>query len=511
MRISPTLLLTVALSVTLSLPGGSSAAPQNLTETDFKRWTETFQKAGTSTGMMGMAVAVIHNGKTIYAKAFGKRNDKDPFTLETVGNIASLTKAFTAAACGELVAEGKADWNTPVNEYVPEFKSKNPHMTADLTLIDLLSHRSGYPMLDLHWFHRTESRSELIKQLRHVEPVAPIRTKWIYNNIMYAVAGEASARIEGKSWEDVVRDKIFIPAGMTYSGFSTKKMITTPNHARGTWAKSFEAAQRGENLIIPPDTFTLADAPAGDIYSNVIDLAKWAKLLLREGKLDGKQVLHKETITTSHTGWMAVDGVTYGLGWTIENYKGHRMINHAGANPGFRNQLTLFPDDDLAIIVLSNKEVNDIVAHLPLWLADYIFNLPTTRDWLGKDLLAADKRVYSWRTPEALESFFPPQVKNKPPTRKLADFAGEWRHPYGPALSLVLKGKGNKATLQFKMTAYEGTLEHYHYDSFHARLNHPGLITTVLLSFVTGNGGDADQLRFTTSDETMVYTRAASA
>ncbi|KAF9168157.1 hypothetical protein DFQ26_001050 [Actinomortierella ambigua] len=487
------------------------AAPRNLTQADFDIWTAAIKKANANVGVQGLAIAIVHKGETIYAQAFGKRNEKDPFTLETVGNIASLTKAFTAAACGELVAEGKADWYAPVNEYVPEFKLKDPYLTSEINLIDLLAHRTGYPMLDLHWYHRTESRRELIKQLRHVEPKVSFRTGWIYNNIMYAVAGEASGRIEGKSWEEVVRDKILIPAGMNYTGFSTKTMITRPNHARGFFANSFEDSQKGKNIAIPPDTFTLTDAPSGDIFSNVIDLAKWAKILLGEGKLNGKQVLHKDTIKMSHTGWAAIDGVTYGLGWTIEDYKGHRMVNHGGANPGFRNHFTLFPNDDLAIIVLSNKEINDIVALLPLWLADYIFELPKTKDWLGKDLEDRDKSVYATRTPAALEGFFPPQVKNKPPTRKLADFAGEWVHTHGPALSLTLRGKGNKASLAFNMTAYDGTLEHYHYDSFRARLNYPGFITTILLSFVTGNGGDVDQLRFTTFDETMVYTRAPRA
>ncbi|KAG0240692.1 hypothetical protein BGW41_006689 [Actinomortierella wolfii] len=458
-----------------------------------------------------MSVAVVHKGETIYVKAFGKRNNKDPFTLETVGNIASLTKAFTAAAIGELVAERKADWATPVNEYVPEFKSKNPYMTAEINFIDLLSHRVGYNPLDLHWFHRTESRSELIKQIRHVEPAAPLRTKWIYHNIMYAVAGEASGRIEGKSWEEVVRDKILKPAGMKSTGFSTKTMITRPNHALPYSAKSFEAAQRGENYQIPPDTSTLPDAPAGDMFSNVIDLVKWAKIMMHQGKLDGKQVLHKETVETVTKGWMAVEPAptAYGLGWLIENYKGHRMINHGGANPGFRSHIALFPDDDFAVVVISNKEVNNIVSHLPLYIADYVFDLPKTKDWLFEALVASDKQYYEWLTPASLEWFFPPQIKNKPPTHKLEDFAGDYVHPYGPALSLTFKGgkNGKKPSLQFKMTAYEGVLEHYHYDSFRMRLIHPGYTATVLLSFVTGNDGLVQQLRFTTATETMVYSK----
>ncbi|KAF9163955.1 hypothetical protein DFQ26_001956 [Actinomortierella ambigua] len=424
---------------------------------------------------------------------------------QTATSIASLSKAFTAAAVGELVAHGKANWLTPVNEYIPEFKSKDPSLTAEINLIDVLSHRTGYPLLDYHWFNRTESRAELIKQLRHVDPVAPLRTQWSYNNVMFSLAGEAAGRIDGKSWEEVVRDRILTPAGMTNTGFSIKTLLTRPNHALPFRSKSFEAAQRGETEMFAPDTRKSPDAPAGDMYSNVIDMAKWAKIMLRQGQLNGKQVLRKETVEAVTTGRMVVGRAAYGLGWMMEDYKGHRMVYHSGGYVGYISYMTLFPDDDLAVVVLSNTASSSITSFLHFYLADYIFDLPKTKDWLFANVVESDKTYYQYQKIEVLEWFFPPQIPNKPPTRKLEDFAGDWTHPYGTPFSFFVDDKGN---LAYKGYSTKGTLDHYHYDSFRIRVPDVSLPMSGLLTFITGNTGLVEQLQVVIAGNPLLYTRA---
>ncbi|KAF9163954.1 hypothetical protein DFQ26_001955 [Actinomortierella ambigua] len=506
MRCSPKLLLTATLSAAVSLAKVSTAAPRNITQKDFRLWTETIEKARINVGVQGLSVAVVYKGETIYAQGFGKRNDKDPFTAETTASIASLTKAFTAAIVGELIAEGKADWLTPINEYIPEFKSKNPFMTAEINLVDVLSHRTGYPNLNYHWYNRTEGRSELIKKLRHVDPVAPLRTQWSYNNVMFSLAGEAAGRIDGKSWEEVVRDRILIPAGMTNTGFSIKTLVTRPNHALPYASKSFEAAQRGKNYQIPPDTLPLNDPSSGDIFSNVIDLAKWAKIMLGEGKLNGKQVLHSTTIQAVTKGQMVLGNSAYGLGWAIQNYQGHRMINHDGSYSGYRSYMTLLPDDDLAVMVMTNKKGSNAHTHVAAYLMEYILGLPKTKDWLFEGLVKNDMAYYQQQAIESLERFFPLQVKNKPPTRKLEDFAGEWTNAYGAPVSLTVNSKGK---LKYKVFGREGTLEHYHYDSFRLRNLHPTFPVVAFLTFMTGESGSVEILQMTVSEGTVVYTKPA--
>ncbi|KAG0268746.1 hypothetical protein DFQ27_005826 [Actinomortierella ambigua] len=465
------------------------AAPPTLTQKDFNKWTKDIDRARINIG--------------------------------TVTHIASLTKSFTAAGVAELVSEGKADWVTPVSKYLPEFQLKDPRLTAELTFIDLLSHRTGYPLLDWDWYHRPESALDLIKLMRYIDPINPLRTKWVYDNAMYGVAGEASARIAGTSWEEFIRDKFLVPLGMKSSGFSVKTMLTRPNHALPYGSKSFEAAQRGEIDRLVPDETPYRDAPAGDIFSNVIDLAKWAKVIMHQGKLDGKQVLHKKTVEAITRGWSIITGVPrepefsinlYGLGWNLEHYKGHRSVQHDGIIVAYRSGITMFPDDDLAVVVLSNVLDNDLAHWLPYYIADHVFGVPKTQDWLFEKAVEAARNSYALKTPAALESFFPLLVKNKPPTRKLEDFVGDFSHPYGHSLSVTVKaGKnGKKPSLVFKFSNYVGTLEHYHYDSFRARLVYPAVTMHHLLTFVTSADGSVRDVRVLSSADTRVYSKKTS-
>ncbi|KAF9162301.1 hypothetical protein DFQ26_003692 [Actinomortierella ambigua] len=488
----------------------------------FREWTADIEKARINLGIQGMSVGVVHKGKIIYAQGFGKRNDKDPFTPETLSHIASTTKAFTAAAVGELVAEKKARWDVPVNEYLPEFKLKDPRLTAEVNFIDLLAHRTGYPSLDLDWYHRPESRPELIKQLRNVDPEVPFRSAFVYNNIMYAVAGEAAARIAGTSYERLVLDKVLRPVGMTSSGLSLAEMISRPNHALPYVSKSFEAAQKGEVFRATPDTLYMTDAPAGDIYANIIDLSRWARAIMNNGQLDGKQVLAKETVQTITTPWNIeqdfsrhdpASTAAYGLGWAIESYKGHRVVQHGGANPGYRTSLVLFPDDDLAIVCLSNNNINNLVDEIPYYIVDRFFNLPTTTDWLFDVAVTTTKRTYKYIGEDATqrELFFPPQIKDKPASRNLKEFAGEYTHPYGMKLTVkVVEGRGKKApTLAYKFVDFEGTLDHYHYDSFRIRVVQDYYKISVLVTFVSGPDGSIQEARvLMDEDSTKVFIKS---
>ncbi|KAF9973902.1 hypothetical protein BGZ73_002830 [Actinomortierella ambigua] len=469
----------------------------------FQEWTTNIEKARINLGLQGMSVAVVHKNKIIYAQGFGKRNDIDPFTPETLTHIASTTKAFTAAAVGELVADKKARWDVPVNEYLPEFKLKDPRLTAEVNFIDLLAHRTGFPRLDLEWFHRSESRSELIKQLRYVEPIHPLRTEFTYDNIMYAVAGEAAARIAGTSYEQVVLDKVIRPAGMVSSGFSITEMVTRPNHALPYTSKSFEAAKKGQIIRMPVDSHPMSDAPAGDIYSNAIDLARWARVIMYNGVLDGEQVLHEETVKTATNEWNVIRAgdinrtMTYGLGWILEMYHGRRIISHGGSNPGYQTNIVLFPKDEFAIVVLSNNNVNKLTDTIPYYIADSFLDLPKTEDWLFEFAEARTKEMYKLlggEDPADLEQFFPPQVKDKPATRKLDDFAGEYRHLYGLHLSLKAveshEKSGEKVTkLAYKFLDVEGFLDHYHYDTFRLRLSDDWFMGSFLLTFMPGHNG----------------------
>ncbi|GJJ78219.1 hypothetical protein EMPS_10578 [Entomortierella parvispora] len=495
----------------------------------FQEWTEDIGKARANLGIQGMSVAVVHKGRIIYAQGFGKRNDTEPFTPETIANIASMTKAFTAAAVGEVIEESTAKWDSPVSDYLPEFKLKDPRLNAEINFIDLLAHRTGYIGQDFEWYQRSEDWIELIKLLRFVKPTVPLRSKFIYTNTMYCVAAEAAARIAGVPFEQLLQDKLFQPIGMQSTGMLVTDMVSRPNHALPYTTKSFEALQRGETCPVPLKHYPIPTPPSGEMYSNVIDLAKWANVMLHGGQLNGVQVLHKETVEKVTTPWITQKTLpprdtasslsAYGLGWFIEQYKGHHTVLHGGQNPGYRSNLVLFPHDDLAVIVLSNTLFNELVNAIPYYIADRVLQLPKTEDWLFDVAVKETRDLYrifgADNNPEILDSLFPPRLQDRPPTRLLEEFAGEYTHPYSQKIHVrVAPATGavdGESALSCKFGAFDRTLEHYHYNTFRLQLLDDLLDDTfaypLLLTFVAGHNGLVSECRVLMLGREQVYTK----
>ncbi|KAF9580237.1 hypothetical protein BGW38_003192 [Lunasporangiospora selenospora] len=497
-----------------------------------QKWTEEVEKARVNLGIQGLTVAVVHKGTIIFTKGFGKRNDTEPCTPETLMPIASLTKAFTAAAVGELVGDNKAKWEgVPVNEYLPEFRVKDPALTREITFVDMLSHRSGIPPLDLQWYHRKESRIDLIKQMNIVEAEAPVRSKYNYNNTMVAVAGEAAARIAGTTYEQLVLDRVVRPLGMRETGFTNATLLTRPNHALPYMCKSFKDAQMGRNQRLEMDKFIDADLPAGGLHSNVIELANWARAMINDGELDGVQILNKESCQTIKSAYNIVHrtprsqefGITaYGLGWGIDHYKGHQTIQHSGGLPGFRTHMSVFPNDDFAVIALTNDAFNECARMLSFYFADRVLGLPTTRDWLFDVAVSETEKEYKdagLEDPDGVPSSFPPQIKDKPTKRGLEEFVGEYTHPsYGKITIEVSneEGRGREAgaednkscPLNFSLNCIQGQLRHYHYDTFfYSSVAQTGLQLAFLLTFIPGDDGSIQECRFLDDPKYIYFAR----
>ncbi|KAG0000798.1 hypothetical protein BGZ79_005454 [Entomortierella chlamydospora] len=446
-----------------------------------------------------MSVAILHKGKLIFAEGFGKRNDRDPFTPETLTMIGSLTKAFTAATVGELVAEGKVDWDTtPVNKYLPEFELQDPGFTAKLTLADLLSHRTGFPPLDFAWFYNTESPDVLIKRMKYVDIDSKMSPYTQYNNVMFAIAGYAAANAVGVKYQDLVRDKIFKPLGLENTGFSSKEMSKHSNYALPYTATSYENAVDGKHERLHLTNLATAVAPSGDMYSNVLDLVRWGQTIMHYGKKDGKQVLNKDSITEILSAQSIYEKrsrspdfgplTAYGLGWTMNSYKGNNVYCHDGSTDGYNSNLALFPDEELVIAQLTNAYTDFTPGTLSYSIADEILGLPKTEDWMQK-AINMTQAMYK-KMGMANKELSPPRVMDKPASHKLSEFAGVYTNPIYGNLSIVLKkdGKGeDELNLEFRV--YEGKLTHYHYDSFSTTFCHSAISVTDLVTFRTGQDG----------------------
>ncbi|KAF9951260.1 hypothetical protein BGZ70_001053 [Mortierella alpina] len=482
---------------------------------------DVLEEARVQSGIPGMSVAVLHKGKLVFAEGFGKRNELEPFTAETLAPIASLTKAFTAAAIGELVGEGKMDWDsTPVSKYLPEFELQDPVLTSQLTLQDLLSHRTGLPQVDLGWFWNTESRRDLIKRLRHVKMESKLRTAVQYNNVMYGVAGEAAANVAGMSYEELVETKVLKPLGLSSTGFSTKEMRKNPNHALPYEAASFKDAQNGVFKPLPLDNMATACAPSGDIYSNVLDLVHWGQIIMNYGEHNGTQLLNRDSVMEMLSGH-TIDFKgrrtpefgplrAYGLGWGLDSYKGYIVYKHGGHNPGYVSSLSLFPDAELVIAHLINVDSAALNSNTPLYIADELLNLPRTQDWLGAVNLNETRDTYEEIAQEA-QGDFPERIRDKPSMRGPSELAGEYSNPiYGDVSIRLERSDNEKETLHMTMRVFEGTLEHYHYESFYTVLRHSSFKFANLLTFVAGEDGQIVGFQMDISDSMEMFHRKES-
>ncbi|KAF9135331.1 hypothetical protein BGW39_003438 [Mortierella sp. 14UC] len=497
------MLLKSLLVTILSLSVAVEAAALNKPEL-----RQTIERAMRRCGVPGMAVAVLHKNELVFAEGFGKRNKKDPYTVETVQPIGSVTKAMTATAIGELVAEGKVDWDTtPVTKYLPEFKFKDPILTSQLTFVDLLSHRTGMPNVMINW-HIGESRRDLIKRLRYMDGIPrKLGVTAQYNNIMYAVAGEAAAKVAGTSYEDLVLNKVIRPLGLKNTGFSqpTMRKLHPDNYAMPHEALSYEQAEKGEFKTIPLEETYLTYAPAGDAYSNVLDLTRWGKVVMELGKVDGKQVLNDTAIEETlkaHTimyngrrGPANGAALTYGMGWMQDSYKGAVFYRHDGALSGYTSDLIVYPDHDLVIASVSNiVGIYQIANYLPKIISETLLDLPkdssSNIDWI-EEIAVPQVKAYYAATAELAQGFLPPKVPNKPATfaNNLRAYAGEYSDPQFGTVTIGLETQstnsstGAKEVLTFKYSVFNSTLEHYHYDAFVATLENPMVRTKALITF----------------------------
>ncbi|CAO3566625.1 unnamed protein product [Mortierella alpina] len=448
-------------------------------------WHSVIEKARLECGIPGMSVAVLHKGELLFAEGFGKRNEQgDPFDASTVCPIGSVTKSFTATAIGEMVAEGQLDWNTtPVSKYLPEFELKDPLLTSQLTFVDLLSHRSDLGRkADMAFFRNPEPRIETIKRLKHAEFKSKLGSKMNYSNAMYTVAGEASAQVAGMSYEELVREKVIQPLGLNNTGFSQVEMKDRfPNHAMPFSATSLKEAQKGHYKAEKLEEAYMTLAPAGDMYSTVLDLVRWGRTVINGGEQDGKQVLNKDAIQETLKPQTIIKGsrrgpeyppmINYGLGWMIDSYKGRAVYKHTGNLPShFSCRLIMFPDDDLVIAQLYNHVYNVLGNHIQFYIADEILDLPRTHIWMSDKAVEETKAFYHTLAKQISgEDKVPKRIPNRPPAHSLEAYTGDYSHPLHGELSVYLdlgEGQEGGERLVLCRRGARDPLEHLHFELF---------------------------------------------
>ena len=443
-----------------------------------------------------VSLAIVSEGRLVYAKGFGWRDAENllPASAETVYSIGSCSKAFTSFLAGTLVDEGLIRWDQRIIDIYPEFRLLDGHATLNLTMRDLMSHRSGMPQHDLMWYNSsTLTRMEVMRRLRHLQPSCDIRERYQYNNLMYLVAGFTMEHLMARPWEDLVAERILGPLGMTHTSFRVADMQAQVDFAVPYLEKKDGALKR----------MTFRDisliAPAGGINSNVVDLAKWVQLHLSGGLFGGKSLISPATMQEMHTPQMIVPGTpetnespifTTGLGWNIVTYRGHYYVSHDGGVDGFTSVIGFLPKTDLGMIVLSNKNLSTLPRYLSLQIIDRLLDLPYN-DWLqeGVDALEKTKNAKA----ESMKKDGLAQKMGTHPSHAIQDYAGEYSHEgYG---TLTIREKDGK--LSIFMNDLECLLDHWHYDVFVISEEAQDMYRTregAKISFQNGLSGEIEKL-----------------
>jgi len=437
---------------------------------------EYAEKARRDWEVPGMAVAIVKDDKIVFAKGFGVRKigENVPVDEKTLFAIGSSSKAFTAATLALLVDEGKLKWDDRVSKYLPEFETYDPYVTRELTIRDLLTHRSGLERGDSLWYGTENSREEVLRRTRFIKPTWSLRSNFGYQNLMYLAAGQIVEKVTGKKWDDYVTERIFGPLGMTASNttirtFKNGDNVSTPH------------SKVDDKVIAIPWRNIDNIAPAGSINSNVVDIAQWIRLQLAQGTFDGKKIFSPLTAKEMHMSQTVIrlegsQGMTYpeahflnyGMGWFLSDYKGRKIVEHGGAIDGMRAEVALVPEEKLGMVVLTNLGGSVVSMPLLYRVIDSYMGVQQ-KDW-SAEILKSYKGLLE-QAAAAQKKAEAERVMGTKPTHELASYAGTYTSElYGDVKVIEENGQ---LRIRFG-PAFVGTLEHWHYDTFRATFDGPG-------------------------------------
>ena len=461
----------LALLLLLTFPATLTAQTRNHEER-LREIDAYAAKAGRDWNVPGFAIAIVKDDRVVYAKGYGVRELGKPATVDadTLFAIASNTKAFTAAALATLVDEKKLSWDDPATKYLAGFQLYDPYVTRELTVRDLLSHRSGLATFggDLLWFESGYDRAEILRRVRFLKPTSSFRSRYGYQNIMFLAAGEIVPAVTGRSWDDYVKEKFFAPLGMKRTTTKHAELLKSDNIA--TPHNELD----GKVRVIHYDNVDNAGGAAA-INSSVAEMAEWIRLQLGRGTYGGRKFFSAERSREMWTPHTIAGGISesaekfnptrhfnlYGLGWGLSDYHGRKVVSHSGGLDGMVSQVALLPEENLGLVVLTNSEtplsnvlvnkIFDVFLGVPArdWSADYLARAKAGREASA----AAAKKIEDSRVP------------NTKPSLPLAAYAGAYTgQMYGDARVTV---EGGKLVLRLLPSPnFVGDLEHWHFDTF---------------------------------------------
>jgi len=436
-------------------------------------------------GVPGMAVTIVEHGRTVLAKGYGIRRlgAPDKVDADTIFMTGSTGKAFTAAALATLVDAGQIGWDDKVADRLPGFQMYDPWVTREMTIRDLLVHRSGLGLGegDLLFVPRTNiPRAEAVRRLRHLKPATSFRSGFAYDNVLYMVAGQLIEAVTGQRWEDYMRTHVLLPAGMTHSTTEGATRFATADRAFPHARTSQVVRGVGPQAMLDErDELGQSAAPAGGLAISASDMAKWLTLQLAHGQLPNGDRLFSEAQHDEM--WKpeilqpippepeALKGTqplfdTYAFGWEVRDYHGAKIVWHSGAVLGFQSVVVLIPDKDVGFAVEINSEDSEILMGIMYDLLDHYLDLPA-QDWPAKFAAYKQDRLAAAAKALSAETAAPAKAG---PSLSLDRYAGPYADPWYGNIRVDRTATG--LAIDFLSTPrMSGPLEHWQYDTFIAR------------------------------------------
>jgi CubicO group peptidase (beta-lactamase class C family) len=447
------LLLCAAAAAAANGTNGSPAATPSGLSPEVDAY---LQKALADWQIPGMAVAVVRSDRVVFAKGYGVRElgRPEPVDEHTVFDAASLTKSFTGTLAAVLVQEGKLAWDDPVRKHLPALRFPDPYLDEHVTVRDLLAHRTGLHPANMMWVLTDVDRAEVLRRARCLPATAGFRAGMVYSNVGYSIAGEALAAAGGKPWEALVRERLLAPLGLRSTTASYAEAERLANRATS------HTLVDGVQQPIRRETQRHTIAAAGDVQSSAHDLARWLRLHLNGGALDGQRLVGEEALREMQSPQVIIATTpamraarqveffaAYGLGWQVMDYRGRPLLWHTGSGNGQLAYAALLPKDGLGVVVLVNTWAAPFVhGALVNYLLDAYLGEPP-HDWSAEGLarvagILADERKQREETMKGVGAA-------SAPARPLAAYAGTYDDClYGP---IHVRAGGGDGGLELQM------------------------------------------------------------
>ncbi len=445
----------------------ASSSGQVETEVDLKQLNEYFAQMVQDWDLPGASIGIVRDGKLIFSGNYGvlevgKDETPDEHTLYA---IASNSKAFTSAIIGMLVQEGKLNWDDKVKDYLPYFELYDPWVSNEVTVRDLLSHRVGLGTFsgDVIWYKSDLTAEEIIKRVKYLPNAYDFRSGYGYSNVMYITAGELIRKITGKSWSENVKERILEPLRMD-------RTITSPKNLEGKGNFATPHAREDDNNIpIAWEDWEEIGA-LGGVISSISDISKWMIFNLNNGILGNDTLLSKETrnmVWTPHNNHKVDHTIqndfnrhfrAYGLGWGLSDYHGKLFVGHTGAYDGMITAISLIPDENLGVVVLTNGMKSPIMA-ATYYALDKFLGIET-KDWSTEYLERVNKRQ---KEDSRIMNIKEKRVPDTKPSVPLEKYTGIYKSDIYGEIKVSLENQQLRMEFEHS-SSLSASLSHWHYD-----------------------------------------------